>query len=156
MTTNAGATEGSRSSMGFQEQDHSSDSMQLINKLFSPEFRNRLDSIIQFKSLSNEILERVVDKFIFELEEQLADKHVTLKLEPSARQWLATHGIDSKMGARPMARLIQDAINKPLAEELLFGKLASGGSILIYVKNKELSFKFEESNNKIPALEGDR
>jgi ATP-dependent Clp protease ATP-binding subunit ClpA len=156
MTTNAGATEGSRSSMGFQEQDHSSDSMQLINKLFSPEFRNRLDSIIQFKSLSNEILERVVDKFIFELEEQLADKHVTLKLEPSARQWLATHGIDSKMGARPMARLIQDAINKPLAEELLFGKLASGGSILIYVKDKELSFKFEESNNKIPALEGDR
>ena len=156
MTTNAGATEGSRSSMGFQEQDHSSDSMQTINKLFSPEFRNRLDSIIQFKSLSNEILERVVDKFIFELEAQLADKHVTLKLEPSARQWLATHGIDSKMGARPMARLIQNAINKPLAEELLFGKLANGGSILIYVKDKELSFKFEESNNKIPALEDDR
>ncbi|MEE9344914.1 MAG: ATP-dependent Clp protease ATP-binding subunit ClpA [Methylococcales bacterium] len=156
MTTNAGATEGSRASMGFQEQDNSSDSMQLINKLFSPEFRNRLDSIIQFKSLSNEILERVVDKFIFELEEQLADKHVTLKLEPSARQWLATHGIDSKMGARPMARLIQDAINKPLAEELLFGKLASGGSILIYVKDKKLSFKFEESNNKIPVLEDDR
>ncbi len=153
MTTNAGATEGSRSSMGFQSQDHSSDSMQVIGKMFSPEFRNRLDSIIQFQSLNTEILERVVDKFIFELEEQLAEKQVTLNLESGARNWLATHGIDSKMGARPMARLIQDSINKPLAEELLFGKLASGGSVLIYLQDEKLSFKFEENNNKIPALE---
>ncbi|HFD13106.1 MAG TPA: ATP-dependent Clp protease ATP-binding subunit ClpA [Crenotrichaceae bacterium] len=156
MTTNAGAIESSRSSMGFQSQDHSSDSMQIINKMFSPEFRNRLDSIIQFQSLSPEILERVVDKFIIELEAQLADKHVTLSLDPAARSWLAEHGCDPKMGARPMARLIQDNINKPLAEELLFGKLANGGSVLIYLENEKLSFKFEESNNnKIPVLEDD-
>jgi ATP-dependent Clp protease ATP-binding subunit ClpA len=129
--------------------------MQVINKMFSPEFRNRLDSIIQFESLNPEILERVVDKFIFELEAQLADKHVTLSLEPSARSWIATHGSDSKMGARPMARLIQENINKPLAEELLFGKLANGGSVHIYLDNDSLSFKFEENNNKIPALESD-
>jgi ATP-dependent Clp protease ATP-binding subunit ClpA len=155
MTTNAGAMEGSRSSMGFQSQDHSSDSMQVINKLFSPEFRNRLDAIIQFESLNPVILERVVDKFIFELESQLADKHVTLSLDSAARSWLATHGSNAKMGARPMARLIQENINKPLAEELLFGKLTNGGSVHISLENETLSFKIEANNNKIPALESD-
>ncbi|MCH9697640.1 MAG: ATP-dependent Clp protease ATP-binding subunit ClpA [Gammaproteobacteria bacterium] len=156
MTTNAGAIEGSRASMGFQTQDHSSDSMQIINKSFSPEFRNRLDAIIQFKHLDAEILERVVDKFIFELEAQLAEKHVTLSLDTAARSWLAKHGSDSTMGARPMARLIQENINKPLAEELLFGKLAHGGSVLIYLEGEKLSFKFEQNDeNRILALEGD-
>ncbi|PUB87555.1 MAG: ATP-dependent Clp protease ATP-binding subunit ClpA, partial [gamma proteobacterium symbiont of Ctena orbiculata] len=129
MTTNAGAQEMSRSSIGFTKQDHSSDGMEVIKKMFTPEFRNRLDAIIQFAGLSPEHIAKVVDKFIFELEGQLQEKHVNLVVEPEARVWLAEHGYDPKMGARPMARLIQDEIKKPLAEELLFGKLAGGGVV---------------------------
>ncbi len=143
MTTNAGAAEGSRASIGFTQQDHSSDSMQVINKMFTPEFRNRLDALIQFKPLDIDIIGNVVDKFIFELEAQLADKNVTLNLELEARQWLAEHGCDPKMGARPMSRVIQENIKKPLAEELLFGKLAGGGSVRIYVEEDKLAFSVE-------------
>jgi ATP-dependent Clp protease ATP-binding subunit ClpA len=153
MTTNAGAHEGSRQSIGFQTQDHSTDSMQVIDKMFSPEFRNRLDAIIQFKPLSGSVLGRVVDKFIFELEAQLAERDVTLKLEPEAREWLAEHGCDAAMGARPMSRLIQENINKPLAEELLFGKLSNGGNVLIYLQDSKLAFKFENNKSLIPVLE---
>ena len=124
MTTNAGAEEGSRASIGFTHQDHATDSMKVIEKGFSPEFRNRLDAIIQFKPLDISIVGHVVDKFIFELEALLADKQVTLSLDSEARLWLAEHGCDLKMGARPMARLIQEKIKKPLANDLLFGKLA--------------------------------
>jgi ATP-dependent Clp protease ATP-binding subunit ClpA len=143
MTTNAGAEEGSRASIGFTQQDHSSDSLKVIERNLSPEFRNRLDAIVQFKPLDISIVGNVVDKFIFELEAVLADKNVTLLLEPEARLWLAEHGCDPKMGARPMARLIQDKIKKPLANDLLFGKLASGGHVRIYVEDKDLAFSIE-------------
>lgn len=143
MTTNAGAEEGGRASIGFTHQDHSTDSLKIIEKAFSPEFRNRLDAIIQFKPLDITIVGHVVDKFIFELEGLLADKQVTLALDDDARLWLAENGCDAKLGARPMARLIQEKIKKPLANDLLFGKLAQGGHVRIYLKNNELEFAIE-------------
>ena len=143
MTTNAGASVISRSSMGFSQQNHQTDGMQEISKMFSPEFRNRLDATIQFKSLDMPTVKNVVDKFLMELEEQLLAQKVTLNVDSQAREWLATHGYDDKMGARPMARLIQEKIKKPLAEELLFGKLANGGCAKITVKNDELKFQIE-------------
>ena len=149
MTTNAGAEEGSRPFIGFTEQDHSSDSMKVIEKTFSPEFRNRLDAVIQFGSLSPEIIEHVVDKFVFELESQLHDKNVTLQLDPDARQWLAIKGYDPKMGARPMARVIQEHIKKALADELLFGQLVNGGSVRISVENDELAFSIVGANTAL-------
>jgi len=139
MTTNAGAEQMSRPSIGFTHQDHASDGMEIIKRSFSPEFRNRLDAIIQFASLRPDIIVSVVDKFIIELEAQLEEKKVTLQVEDAAREWLALHGYDPKMGARPMARTIQDYIKKPLAEELLFGQLVKGGHIRIDVNNEQLS-----------------
>ncbi len=124
MTTNAGAQEASRASVGFTLQDHSTDAMEVLKKLFSPEFRNRLDAIIQFEPLDELSVARVVDKLIVELEAQLDKNDVTIELEPAARDWVAVRGYDKKMGARPMARVIQEHIKRPLAEELLFGKLA--------------------------------
>ena len=143
MTTNAGAMEMNRRSMGFTAQDHSSDAMEAITKQFTPEFRNRLDAIIQFQPLSLESLEKVVNKFLFELEAQLAEKQVTLSVDESARNWLAEHGYDPKMGARPMARLIQEKIKKPLAEELLFGDLVQGGHVHITLEDGEFNFAIE-------------
>ncbi|MEN8178039.1 MAG: ATP-dependent Clp protease ATP-binding subunit ClpA [Pseudomonadota bacterium] len=140
MTTNAGAQEMSRSSIGFTTQDHTSDGMEVIKKMFTPEFRNRLDSIIQFSGLSQEHIAKVVDKFIFELEGQLQEKGVSLIVEEEARVWLAEKGYDPKMGARPMTRLIQEEIKKPMAEELLFGRLASGGTVKVDVADGELKF----------------
>ena len=138
MTTNAGAADMSRSSIGFTPQDHSSDGMEAIKKQFSPEFRNRLDSIISFKSLDPAVMTQVVDKFIYELEAQLQEKQVTIVVENSAKEWLAEHGFDPKMGARPMARVIQEHIKKPLAEELLFGRLANGGHLVIRAEDGKL------------------
>ncbi|MDD5229335.1 MAG: ATP-dependent Clp protease ATP-binding subunit ClpA [Methylococcales bacterium] len=149
MTTNAGAEEGSRSSVGFTPQDHSSDSLKMVEKGFSPEFRNRLDAIIQFKPLDISIVGHVVDKFIFELESLLAAKNVTLMLDAKARLWLAENGCDTKMGARPMARLIQENIKKPLANDLLFGELAHGGHVKISVKNNELAFTIESADEML-------
>jgi len=149
MTTNAGAEEGSRASIGFTHQDHATDSMKVIEKGFSPEFRNRLDAIIQFKPLDISIVGHVVDKFIFELEALLTEKHVTLMLEPDARLWLAENGCDPKMGARPMARLIQEKIKKPLANDLLFGELAQGGSVRIYVQDNELAFAIKRNEMSV-------
>ena len=143
MTTNAGAQEMSRSSIGFTKQDHTSDGMEVIKKMFTPEFRNRLDAIIQFSGLTPEHIAKVVDKFVFELEGQLQEKNVSLVIEPEARVWLAEHGYDPKMGARPMARLIQDEIKKPLAEELLFGKLSAGGVVKVDVLEDKLVFDIE-------------
>jgi len=143
MTTNAGADQLNRSSIGFAHQDHSTDAMETIKKFFSPEFRNRLDAIIQFKPLSTNIITQVVDKFLFEFETQLAEKGVQLTVDDEARTWFAMHGYDPKMGARPMARVIQDNIKKPLAEELLFGKLASGGHVNITVEDGELLLEIE-------------
>ena len=133
MTTNAGAQEMSRASIGFTHQDHSSDGMEIIRKSFSPEFRNRLDAIIQFAALDAKSIERVVDKLVVELEAKLGNNNVTLELDDAARKWIATRGYDEKMGARPMARVIQEHIKRPLAEELLFGSLANGGHVRISV-----------------------
>ncbi|MDY7026392.1 MAG: ATP-dependent Clp protease ATP-binding subunit ClpA [Pseudomonadota bacterium] len=131
MTTNAGAARVSRKSMGFMEQDHTSDSREEINRLFTPEFRNRLDAIVQFEPLGQEVIVHIVDKFITELQSQLDDKNVLLLLEDDVRNYLADHGYDKLMGARPMKRLIQEKLKQPLAEELLFGELAeSGGEVL--------------------------
>ena len=152
MTTNAGAEEGSRASIGFTYQDHASDSMKVIERGFSPEFRNRLDAIVQFKSLDMNVVGSVVDKFIFELEAVLADKNVTLTLEADARLWLAERGYDEKMGARPMARLIQEKIKKPLAEDLLFGRLVNGGHVRIFVENGELAFGIESKQLVVSEL----
>jgi ATP-dependent Clp protease ATP-binding subunit ClpA len=133
MTTNAGAQEMSRASIGFTHQDHSSDGMAIIKKAFTPEFRNRLDAIIQFESLDENSVKRVVDKLVVELEVKLSNNNVTLELDDDAREWIAERGYDPKMGARPMARIIQKHIKRPLAEELLFGSLADGGHVRISV-----------------------
>jgi len=143
MTTNLGADQLARRSIGFTEQDHSSDSMEVITKHFTPEFRNRLDAIIQFKALDASTIISVVDKFIMELETQLEEKGVTIDVDDEARAWLAEHGFEPSMGARPMARVIKEHIKKPLAEELLFGALEGGGNVRISVKDGELSFVFE-------------
>ncbi len=144
MTTNAGAEQMARSSIGFTEQDHSSDGNEAIKKLFTPEFRNRLDAIISFKDLDRSTITHVVDKFILELETQLADKRVDIIVDESARAWLAEHGYDPAMGARPMARVIQENIKKPLADEILFGKLAKGGEVHVTEKDGELVLSFDD------------
>lgn len=149
MTTNAGAEEMSRASIGFTTQDHSTDGMEVIRKAFTPEFRNRLDAIIQFKSLPLDVITTVVDKFLTELQAQLDEKHVTLDVEDEALLWLAEHGYDEKMGARPMVRLIQDRLKKPLAEEVLFGRLSEkGGTVHVTVENGELVIETEAA---VPA-----
>ena len=138
MTTNAGAAQAARRSIGFTQQDHSSDAMETIRRSFSPEFRNRLDAIVQFQPLGMEHVLRVVDKFLIELETQLHEKNVTLSATPEARDWLAQHGFDPQMGARPMARVIQEKIKRPLADELLFGTLVGGGRVSVDVRDGEL------------------
>ncbi|MBS9425653.1 ATP-dependent Clp protease ATP-binding subunit ClpA [Photorhabdus caribbeanensis] len=131
MTTNAGVRETQRKSIGFKQQDNSSDAMEEIKKVFTPEFRNRLDGIIWFNTLSIEVIQQVVDKFIVALQAQLDEKGVSLEVSADARQWLCDKGYDKEMGARPMARVIQDSLKKPLANELLFGSLVHGGSVSI-------------------------
>lgn len=140
MTSNAGAAEITRNSIGFSQQNNADDGLGVINRHFSPEFRNRLDAIINFTPLNDETIGLVVDKFIMELEEQLANKGVSLTVDISARTWLIEHGYDRNMGARPMARLIQEHIKKPLADELLFGKLTHGGHVTLAVKDGRLHF----------------
>ena len=140
MTTNAGAQEMDRSSIGFVEQDNSTDGMEVIKRMFTPEFRNRLDGIVQFGSLPFEVVKTVADKFLTELQAQLDDKRVTLEVEDEAREWLAREGYDEKMGARPMQRLIQEKIKRQLAEDLLFGDLSKGGgTVHISVEDDDLS-----------------
>ncbi|RUR12087.1 ATP-dependent Clp protease ATP-binding subunit ClpA [Legionella sp. km772] len=140
MTSNAGATEIARNSIGFSIQDNASDGLDVIKKQFSPEFRNRLDAIINFAPLDNATIGLVVDKFIMELDEQLNHKGVSFAVDKAAREWLIEHGYDKAMGARPMARLIQENVKKPLADELLFGKLAHGGHVTLKVKDGKLHF----------------
>ena len=142
MTSNVGAQEASRSSMGFTHQDHSSDAMGVLKRTFTPEFRNRLDGVIQFNALAAHFIRNVADKFIIQLESQLEEKKVTLIVEDSAREWLAVEGYDEKLGARPMARLIQEKIKKPLAEEVLFGRLAKGGEVRLRFEEGELQFEY--------------
>ena len=139
LTTNAGAESMARSSIGFTTQDHSTDAMEVIKKTFTPEFRNRLDTIIQFGRLNHASVKFVVDKFLTELQAQLEDKRVLLDVDEAAREWLVEHGYDPLMGARPMARLIQDKIKRPLAEQILFGELAEhGGTVHVTLRDGEL------------------
>jgi ATP-dependent Clp protease ATP-binding subunit ClpA len=142
MTSNAGAQEMGRPSMGFTHQEHQSDGMEVIKRAFSPEFRNRLDGIIQFKPLNKDAILRVADKAILELEMLLQDKNVTLEIDTDARQWLADHGYDVAMGARPMARLVQEKIKRPLADELLFGQLSDGGHVRVSLRDDEIALDF--------------
>ncbi len=149
MTTNAGAVEMSRSSMGFTKQDHAQDDTEVIKRLFTPEFRNRLDSVIRFNSLDEKTIMLVVDKFIMELEEQLKVKNVYLQISLKAKKWLGKTGFDPAMGARPMAKVIQQHIKRPLANELLFGALASGGKLVVDVEKNELILDFQENKEKV-------
>ncbi len=144
MTTNAGAQEMSRSSVGFTTQDHQADGMEIIKRSFTPEFRNRLDAIIQFEALNQQTVLHVVDKFIAQLEAQLESKKIEIKVEDSAKEWIAERGYDVKMGARPMERIIQEHIKKALAEEILFGRLENGGSICVRADNGELEIEYLE------------
>ncbi|MDQ2701805.1 MAG: ATP-dependent Clp protease ATP-binding subunit ClpA [Pseudomonadota bacterium] len=149
MTTNAGAAQAARRSIGFTNQDHSTDAMEVIRRSFSPEFRNRLDAVVQFQPLGMEHILRVVDKFLIELEAQLHDKNVALSATPAAREWLAQHGFDPLMGARPMARVIQDKVKRPLADELLFGKLVGGGRVSIDVSDGQLTVEARPEPEKL-------
>jgi ATP-dependent Clp protease ATP-binding subunit ClpA len=154
MTTNAGAERVSRPSIGFTQQDHAGEEMQEIRRLFSPEFRNRLDSVIYFKALGEDTILNVVNKFILELEAQLSEKHVTLEVDDAARRWLAANGYDPAMGARPMARIIQERIKRALADELLFGKLMNGGHVKVSANDDGLTF--ESAAAKEPAVVEER
>lgn len=153
MTTNAGAREMDRQSIGFTQQDHSTDGLSAIQKMFTPEFRNRLDTVIQFDALDRGSVLRVVDKLVLELESQLERNDVTLELNPAARQLIADRGYDPKMGARPMARVIQEQIKRPLAEQLLFGELVDGGHAVIVVGDDgELKLDVRPSTKKLEHL----
>jgi len=136
MTTNAGAADLAKGTYGFTRNKREGDDIEAINKLFAPEFRNRLDAVIAFGHLSQEIIAKVVEKFVLQLEAQLADRNVTIELSDEASRWLIANGYDELMGARPMARVIQENIKKPLADEVLFGKLKNGGHVkVVVVKN---------------------
>jgi ATP-dependent Clp protease ATP-binding subunit ClpA len=153
MTTNAGASELAKPAIGFERTKRQGDDEEAINRMFSPEFRNRLDAVIGFANLTPEIVNMVVDKFVMQLEEQLADRNVTIVLDEEARKWLAEKGYDEKFGARPLSRIIQEHVKKPLSEELLFGKLANGGTVKIAVKDRKLAFEFSSAAPpKVPAF----
>jgi ATP-dependent Clp protease ATP-binding subunit ClpA len=137
MTTNAGAADMAKSPIGFNRAKREGDDMEAINKLFTPEFRNRLDAIIPFGSLPAEVIYQVVTKFVLELEAQLADRNVTFELSDAAIKWLAEEGYDERMGARPLSRVIQEHIKRPLADEVLFGKLMKGGTVKVDVEEKD-------------------
>ncbi|MBE9553643.1 MAG: AAA family ATPase, partial [Proteobacteria bacterium] len=142
MTTNAGAADLAKPAMGFGREARIGDDQEAVNRMFTPEFRNRLDAIISFDSLNPETVSRVVDKFVMELEGQLADRNVIIELSGAARKWLAEKGYDIAFGARPLGRVIQEYIKKPLAEELLFGKLAKGGIVRVELEKGELKMTY--------------
>jgi ATP-dependent Clp protease ATP-binding subunit ClpA len=146
MTTNAGASDLAKAAVGFAREGRTGEDTEAINRMFTPEFRNRLDSIIGFAPLSQEVMSRVVDKFVIQLEEQLADRKVNIDLTVEARDWLSKRGYDPSFGARPLARVIQDKIKKPLAEELLFGKLANGGRVQVEMKQDKLAFTYPKAD----------
>ena len=152
MTTNAGAFEMSRPSIGFTQSDSGTDAMEAIRRLFSPEFRNRLDAVIQFGGLDQDTIERVADKLLIEAEAQLEQKRVSISVSEPARRWIAKRGYDPKMGARPMARVIQEFIKRPLAEELLFGKLVNGGHVEVTLSEDGEKLKLDARAADMPAL----
>jgi len=147
MTSNAGADLIDKTNIGFTAEDSTTDVMAAVNRVFSPEFRNRLDAVIQFKALESKTILFVVNKFISELEAQLENKHVILEVDEEARAWLARNGYDKKMGARPMARLIQEQLKKPLAEELLFGQLSNGGHVKVTIDKGKIKFLIEDTSD---------
>jgi ATPases with chaperone activity, ATP-binding subunit len=138
MTTNAGAMEQAKEAIGFTRSEREDEDISAIERLFSPEFRNRLDATIKFNPLPKSVILQVVDKFILQLEAQLLDRNVSIELSRKAAEWLAEKGYDSKMGARPLSRLIQEEIKKPLADDLLFGKLSKGGMVKVLFKKIKL------------------
>ncbi len=156
MTTNAGAADMAKPAIGFERETRVGEDEDAVKRMFTPEFRNRLDAVIGFAALTTEVVARVVEKFVMQLEAQLADRNVTIELSSAAKEWLAERGYDRLYGARPLARLIQESVKKPLAEELLFGKLVKGGSVRVTVKDGKLDFEITEAS--LPALpkpEGD-
>ncbi len=136
MTTNAGASEQARPPMGFNRERREGEDTEAVNRLFTPEFRNRLDAVIPFSGLPPEVISKVVEKFIFQLEAQLADRGVVIEFSEGAQKWIGEKGYDEKFGARPLARIIQEHVKKPLADELLFGKLENGGTVKVLVQGK--------------------
>ena len=148
MTTNAGAAEMAKPAIGFGREARVGDDEEAINRMFTPEFRNRLDAIIPFAHLSEDVIGRVVDKFVIQLETQLADRAVTIELTEKAREWLGKKGYDKLYGARPLARVIQDNIKQPLSEELLFGKLAKGGVVQVDTDEEAATLVFTYPDNK--------
>lgn len=157
MTTNAGAADLSKEAIGFGRTSREGEDEDAIKRLFTPEFRNRLDAIIPFANLSPHVVDRVVEKFIFQLEAQLADRNVMIEISSAAREWLAERGYDRLYGARPLGRVIQENIKKPLAEELLFGKLTKGGVAKITLKDGKLDFEYisQAENASAEGDEGD-
>ncbi|OUI83895.1 Clp protease ClpX [Gluconobacter sp. DsW_056] len=154
MTTNAGAADLSKEAIGFGRTARSGEDEEAVKRLFTPEFRNRLDAIIPFANLTPETVGRVVEKFVLQLEAQLADRHVTIEISSSAKEWLAERGYDRLYGARPLGRVIQEYIKKPLAEELLFGRLAQGGAVRIGMKNGALDFDILEGGDNAKGEDG--
>ena len=144
MTSNAGASELAKNAIGFGSTKREGEDLAAIERQFTPEFRNRLDAVISFGALPKEVILQVVDKFVLQLEAQLMDRNVTIELTRPAAEWLAEKGYDDRMGARPLGRVIQEHIKKPLANELLFGKLMKGGLVKVGLKNGELELKVEE------------
>jgi ATP-dependent Clp protease ATP-binding subunit ClpA len=142
MTTNAGASELAKAEFGFTRSSREGDDSEAINKLFTPEFRNRLDAIISFSQLPPEVVKKVVEKFVLQLEAQLGERQINIEISAQAAAWLAEKGYDKNMGARPLARLIQEKVKKPLAEEVLFGKLVKGGTVRILLHDDDLTFKY--------------
>jgi ATP-dependent Clp protease ATP-binding subunit ClpA len=149
MTTNAGAVELSKSAIGFNRTHNEGADIEAIEKMFTPEFRNRLDAIIPFAPLGKDVIRRVVDKFIMQLDGQLADRNVEIELSDSALDWLAERGYDSKYGARPLARVVQEHIKKPLADELLFGGLVGGGLVFVDVADDALTVTVKAPPQKV-------
>jgi ATP-dependent Clp protease ATP-binding subunit ClpA len=158
MTTNAGAADLAKAAFGFNRAEREGDDMEAINRMFTPEFRNRLDSVISFGHLPQEVVRLVVEKFVLQLEAQLAERQVNIELSPEARDWLARTGYDSHMGARPLARIIQEHVKRPLADEVLFGRLVNGGTVRVVLETvdgkEKLGFEYlsreEEKASKPP------
>ncbi len=154
MTTNAGAADMARPALGFAREERTGEDTEAVERMFTPEFRNRLDAVIPFASLPPEVVAKVVDKFIMELEAQLGDRDVLIDLAEEARDWLTKKGYDPLYGARPLARVIQEHVKKPLAEELLFGRLAKGGTVVVTVEDGKLVFSYPDVP-KPPATRGE-
>ncbi len=143
MTTNAGASDAQRQSIGFGRDKVVGEEEAALKRLFTPEFRNRLDAVVQFKPLTPEIIRQVVQKFVMQMEAQLADRNVTISLSDDAADWLAKNGFDELYGARPLGRVIQEHIKKPLADDILFGRLVRGGHVKVVLENGKIAFEIE-------------